>query len=90
MAQSDRNQWRIYNKGFYLPVKLGAETDLAIDLQNQLSSGDHLVIMCLFHGGERAANAAWMQSCMAIRIPTMKKKSRGCNVDLNTDMDSNA
>ena len=43
MAQSDSNQWRIYNKGFYLPVKLGAETDLAIDLQNQLSSGDHLV-----------------------------------------------
>lgn len=43
MAQSDRNQWRIYNKGYYLPVKLGAETDLAIDLQNQLSPGDYLI-----------------------------------------------
>lgn len=36
-------QWHIYNKGYYIAVKQDSETDLAIDLQNELSTGDYLV-----------------------------------------------
>tara|TARA_R100000231_G_scaffold130725_1_gene102489 strand:- start:378 stop:698 length:321 start_codon:yes stop_codon:yes gene_type:complete len=36
------SEWQIYNKGFYLPVKLDSETDLALDFQNELTTGDYL------------------------------------------------
>ena len=34
--------WHIYNRGYYCAVKQDSETDLAIDLQNELSTGDYL------------------------------------------------
>jgi hypothetical protein len=38
-------QWHIYNKGYYCAVKQDSETDLAIDLQNELKTGDYLTIV---------------------------------------------
>ena len=35
-------QWHIYNKGHYIAVKQDSVTDMAIDLQNELKSGDYL------------------------------------------------
>lgn len=38
-------QWRQYNKGYYFSAKQGSSTDLAIDLQRELTTGDSLSIV---------------------------------------------
>lgn len=39
----EATQWHIYNQGYYIQVKQDSKTDLAIDLRNELSTGDYLI-----------------------------------------------